>query len=294
MNASKWHRTPILLAAALGAAATALAACGGSSTAPPVGAPPASRHTAVERAATLNWLAMTNQMWTKDNFAALDRVTVGEARTIYRTEQRHAAGDASPSGRTPFRLTGLSITVPCHGWSESGDTASAASGPGAAEASGAGSVFVAYGDTDVFTLGQSMRPEAMVFEQGGGAWKLAAVVNGASGGRAPVACPVRCRSGPGRRRGAGPADYPAALARALDHAATGVAETARVAAPFAVNSFFAGPGLDQRPVRPREQQGPGGRRPAGPAVYPGPRPGPRPAPGGRARILAGRGLFPDH
>ena len=63
MNASTWHRTPILLAAALGAAVTAVTACG-SSAAPPVGAPPASRHTAVERAATLNWLTMTNQMWT--------------------------------------------------------------------------------------------------------------------------------------------------------------------------------------------------------------------------------------
>ena len=241
MNASKWHRTPILLTVALGAAATAVTACG-SSTSPPVGAPPASRHTAVERAATLNWLAMTNQMWTRDSFAALDRVTVGEARTVYRAEQRHAAGEASPSGRTPFRLTGLSITVPCHGWSEAGDTASAASGPGAAEASGAGSVFVAYGDTDVFTLGQSMRPEAMVFQQAGGAWKLAAVVNGSSGGG--PRWPALCAAGTGRGGAAvlAPADYPAALARALDHAATGVAETAQTAAPFAVNSFFAGPG----------------------------------------------------
>jgi hypothetical protein len=168
-------------------------------------------------------------------------VTVGEARTIYRTEQRHAAGDASPSGRTPFRLTGLSITVPCHGWSEAGDTVPAASGPGAAEASGAGSVFVAYGDTDVFTLGQSMRPEAMVFQQAGGAWKLAAVVNGSSGGGSRW--PALCSSGTGQDPAAvlAPADYPVALARALDHAVTGVAETTRSAAPFAVNSFFAGP-----------------------------------------------------
>ena len=241
MNASAWRRTPILLAAALGAAVTAVTACG-SSAAPPVGAPPASRPTAVERAATLNWLTMTNQMWTKDNFAALDRVTVGEARTVYRTERRHAAGDASPSGRTPFRLTGLSITVPCHGWSEAGDTGTAVSGPGAAEASGAGSVFVAYGDTDVFTLGQSMRPEAMVFEQAGGAWKLAMVVNGASGSGGPR-WPALCPAGTDQAAAAvlAPADYPTTLARALDHAATGVAETARAAGPFAVNSFFAGP-----------------------------------------------------
>ena len=214
MNASKGHRTPVLLTAALAAAAAAITACGGSAAAPPVGAPPASRHTAVEQAATLNWLAVTNQMWTRDNFAALDQVTMGEARTIYRSEQRHTAGHASPSGRTPFRLTGLSITVPCHGFSESGDAGSAASGRGAAEPSGAGSVFVAYGDTDVFTLGQSMRPEAMVFEQAGGAWKLAAVVNGSSGGGARW--PALCPAGTGRDPAAvlAPADYPETLARA--------------------------------------------------------------------------------
>ena len=38
MNASKWHRTPILLAAALGAAATALTACGSSAGRPGGGA----------------------------------------------------------------------------------------------------------------------------------------------------------------------------------------------------------------------------------------------------------------
>jgi hypothetical protein len=240
MNASKGHRAPVLLAAALGAAATAITACGASSTVPPVGAPPASRHTAVERAATMNWLAMTSQMWTKDNFAPLDQVTTGEARTVYLTEKRQAAGDPRPSGRTSFRLSGLSITVPCHGFSESG--ASGTGGPGAAEPSGAGSVFVAYGDTDVFTLGQSMRPEAMVFEQAGGAWKLAMVVNGSSGSGGPR-WPALCPAGTDQAAAAvlAPADYPATLARALDHAATGVAETARAAGPFAVNSFFAGP-----------------------------------------------------
>jgi hypothetical protein len=39
-----------------------------------------------------------------------------------------------------------------------------------------------------------------------------------------------------------PADYVAALARTLDRAATGATETAAAAAPFAVNSFFTGPG----------------------------------------------------
>ncbi len=152
------------------------------------------------------------------------------------------AGEASLSGRTPLRLSDLSITVPCHGFSESDSPGSAADGPGAAVPSGAGSVFVAYGDTDVFTLGQSMRPEAMVFEQAGGAWKLAAVVNGSSGGGGPR-WPALCAAGadPAAAAVLAPADYPAALARALDHAAAGTAETARAAAPFAVNSFFAGP-----------------------------------------------------
>jgi hypothetical protein len=238
MNASHGRRTSLLLTATLVAVTVAAAGCAGSAAPPPVGAPPASQHTAGERVATLNWLAKTSQMWTKGNFAALDQVTTGEARTVYLTEKRQAAGDPGPSGRTPFKLSGLSITVPCHGFSET-----TVSGPGAAGSGGAGSVFVAYGDTDVFTLGQSMRPEAMVFEQAAGVWKLAAVVNGSSGGTGPR-WPALCRAGAGQGAATvlAPADYQAALARALDHAATGVAETARAAAPFAVNSFFAGPG----------------------------------------------------
>ena len=236
---------------------------------------------------------MTNQMWTIDNFAALDRVTVGEARTIYRTEQRHTAGDASPPGRTPFRLTGLSITVPCHGWSEAGDAGSAASGPGAAGASGAGSVFVAYGDTDVFTLGQSMRPEAMVFEQAGGAWKLAAVVNGSPGGGGPR-WPALCarRNGPARRRGAGTRGLPGGAGPGAGSRRDRHGRDGPDGGAFRGELLLRGPGLDQRPVRPREQQGPGGRRHAGPAVYPGPRPGARPAPGGRAADTGWSGSSP--
>ena len=58
-----------LLAAIVAASAVAAAACGGG-RAPAVGAPPASRHTAAERAATLNWLAKTNQIWTRNDFSA--------------------------------------------------------------------------------------------------------------------------------------------------------------------------------------------------------------------------------
>ena len=223
MNASKRRRASILITATLGAAAVAVTACGGGSAAPTVGAPPASQHTAAERAATLNWLAKTNQMWTRDDFAALSQVTTGEARTVYLTEQRKAVHDPGPSGRTAFRLTGLSITVPC--------------------GRHPGLVFVAYGDTDVFTLGQSMRPEAMVFQRAGRTWRLAAVVNGSPGSAQPR-WPALCRDGadPAATAVLAPADYGPALARVLDHAATGATETAQAAAPFAVNSFFAGPG----------------------------------------------------
>ena len=108
---------------------------------------------------------------------------------------------------------------------------------------GAESTFVAYGDTNVFTLGQSMQPVAMVFRRVGRAWKLAAIVNQSSGSGHP-AWPALCRAGTGT---AAPADlvpsyYAAALARTLDHAATGATETAAAASPFAVNSFFTGPG----------------------------------------------------
>jgi hypothetical protein len=225
MNIRTRGGASFLLTTTLAAVAVATAGCGGSNGAPPVGAPPASQHAAAERAATVNWLAKTNQMWTRDDFAAVDRVTTGEARAIYRAEQRQAAGDPSPSGRAP--LTGLSITVPCQGGTGSG---------------GAGSVFVAYGDTDVFTLGQSVRPEAMVFQRADGTWKLAAVVNGSSGNSQPR-WPALCRDGvdPAAVPVLAPADYGATLARVLDHASTGAAETAQAAAPFAVNSFFAGP-----------------------------------------------------
>jgi hypothetical protein len=227
MNIRTRGGASFLLTTTVAAVAVATAGCGGSNGAPPVNAPPASQHTAAARAATMNWLAKTNRMWTRDDFAAVNQVTTGEARAVYVAEQRQAAGDPSPSGRTPFQLTGLSITVPCYGGTGSG---------------GAGPVFVAYGDTDVFTLGQSVRPEAMVFQRAGGTWKLAAVVNGSSGHSQPR-WPVLCRGGadPAAAAVLAPVDYRATLARVLDHASTGAAETAQAAAPFAVNSFFTGP-----------------------------------------------------
>jgi hypothetical protein len=221
MNASRRGRIPALLATVLTASAVATAACSGGGAAPAVNAPPASGHTAAEQAATLNWLAKTNLMWINGDYSALSQVTTGEARAAYVTEEPHNADVVVPSGRTPFQLTGLSITVPCH------------RGPETA--------FVAYGDTDAFTLGQSVQPVAMVFQRIGEAWKLATVVNQPSG---RSGWPALCRAGAGATAPAvlAPAEYEATLTRILDHASTGVAEAAADAAPFAVNSFFSGPG----------------------------------------------------
>ncbi len=222
MNATGRRWTTPLAAVIVTGVAIAAAACGGGGV-PAVGAPPASRHAATERAATLNWLAKTNQIWTRNDFAPLDQVTTGEARAAYLAQENQTRSDPGPPGRVPFRLASVSITVPCH--------------------HGAAATFVAYGDTNVFTLGQSMQPVALVFQRIGSTWKLAAIVNQPSSPGQPV-WPALCRTGAGTTAPAvlAPADYAAALARALDHAATGARETAAAAAPFAVNSFFAGPG----------------------------------------------------
>src|ERR1700689_3703060 len=114
MNANRRRWTAPLVTATLAASSKAAAACG-SGAAPAVGAPPASRHTTAERAATLNWLAKTNQMWEKDEFSALNQVTTGEARSAYLAQINANRTDPGPSGRGPlFRLTSVSITVPCH------------------------------------------------------------------------------------------------------------------------------------------------------------------------------------
>lgn len=219
MNVTGRHTTTLLLAATVVATA---AACGGGAT-PAVGAPPASRHITAERAATLNWLAKTNVIWTRNDFSPLEQVTTGAARTAYLAQERATTSDPAPGSRTPFQLTSLSITVPCH--------------------LGAEATFVAYVDTDVFTLGQSMQSVALVFQRSSRAWKLAAVVNQPSGS-GHAAWPALCRAGAGTSAPAvlPPADYSATLSRALDHAATGVPQTAAAAAPFTLRPFFAGPG----------------------------------------------------
>ena len=92
---------------------------------------------------------------------------------------------------------------------------------------------------DVVTLGQGLQPVAMVFEQVGSVWKLAAIVQRPSGSSP---WPALCRQGTAATAPAvlAPGGYAPDLARALNHAATGAPETAAAAAPFAVNSFFSG------------------------------------------------------
>jgi hypothetical protein len=218
VNASR-KRSASLLFALLAGVGLTTAACGGRADSAAVNAPPASPHTAAEKAATLSWLDRTNQMWTAGDFAALNRVTTGEMRTIYQVEQQQATLPTN-ANRQPFQLTGLSVTVPCQ--------------------AGNDAIFVAYADTDVFTLGQGMQPYAMVFQRTGGSWKLAAAVQYPSGG---AGWPTLCSQGTAITAPAvlAPDRYAVDLARVLDHAAMGMHETAAAVAPFVANSFFTGP-----------------------------------------------------
>ena len=202
----------------LGAAVSLAAVASVAVTACSAPASPAPAHRTEQQAAVLNWLARTNAMWTRNDFAALDEITTAEMRTIYLAEQRQASLPSNAS-RQPFQLTGLSITIPCQ--------------------SGRPGVFVAYGDTDVFDLGPAMQPMAMVFERADGRWKLAAAVN-----RPARGWPALCTEGkpPSVPPALAAADYAPELALVLTHATIGRAETAATAAPFAVNDFFAGSG----------------------------------------------------
>ena len=208
------------LAAALAGSTTiglTLAACGQAGPAA-VSRPPSSAQTA-EQAAVTNWLVKTNQMWTSNDFAALDQVTTGQMRTIYLSEQRQARLPANAS-RMAFQLTGLSIKIPCH--------------------TGSPAVFVAYADTDVFDLGTGTQSAAMLFQRTGGRWKLATAVTHPAGS----AWPALCTKGtpPVTPPVLAPGSYIPALARVLTSAATGAAQTVSMASPFTVNGFLSGPG----------------------------------------------------
>jgi hypothetical protein len=210
-----WRLLP--LTAVLAGIGLAVTGCGSAGPAP-VNPPPASAHTAAERAAVMNWLLRTDRMWTNSDFVGLDQVTTGQMRTIYLSEQRQASLPSN-ADRQSFLLTDLSITTPCH--------------------TGPATVFVAYADTNVTDLYQSVQPVALVFERTGGAWKLATAVNRPSSG-----WPALCTQGtpPTTPAVLPPGSYVPALARVLNGAATGAAQTAQTASPFAVNDFLAGSG----------------------------------------------------
>jgi hypothetical protein len=197
----------------------AVAGCGGGG-ASAVNAPPASAHTAAEQAAVTSWFVQTNQMLTKNDFRAVDRVTTGQMRTVFLAEEQQASLPEN-ADRVAFQLTGLSITVPCH--------------------TGSPTVFVAYADTDVFDLGSSVQSVAMVFERVGGLWKLASAVNHSGGSSG---WPALCTQGtpPAAAAVLAPGSYTSDLARVLTRADSGAAQTAQTASPFAVNDFLAGPG----------------------------------------------------
>ena len=210
--------TAVLAAIGVTGIGLTVAGCGGGGS-PSVNPPPASTHTAAEQAAVTNWLVQTNQMWSDDDFAAVEQVTTGQMRSIYLAEESQASLPKN-ADRVGFQLTGLSITIPCH-----------TGNPGA---------FVAYGDTNVFDLGAGMQSVAMVFERAGGRWKLATAVNRPDGAGWPALCTQGTPP-------AGPAvlaagRYAPDLARVLTSAMTGTAQTTRTAAPFAVNDFLAGSG----------------------------------------------------
>ena len=209
--------TTVLAAMGVAGIGLAVAGCGGGGS-PAVNPPPASTHTAAEQAAVTNWLVQTNQMWAYDDFAAVDRVTTGQMRTIYLAEESQASPPKNVD-RIQFQLTGLSITIPCH--------------------TGSPAVFVAYGDTNVFDLGTGMQSVAMVFERADGRWKLAAAINHPAG-----SWPALCTRGtpPTAPDVLAPGRYASVLSRVLTSAASGASQTTQMASPFAVNDFLAGPG----------------------------------------------------
>jgi hypothetical protein len=194
-------RRSLPLTAALAGMATiglTLAACGEAGPQRP--APPAWPGP-LNRPPVTNWLVKTNQMWTSNDFAALDQVTTGQMRTIYRSEQRQASLPANAS-RMAFQLTGLSITVPCH--------------------TGSPAIFVAYADKDVFDLWTGVQHVAMVFQRG----RPVATGHGRHPSRRlGLASPVHYRNASRHPACARTQQLHPDLARVLTRAAAGAAQT---------------------------------------------------------------------
>jgi hypothetical protein len=218
MNAAMFRRRTAALSAVLVTGTILLAGCASTSQSDPtVSAPSSSSDTAVEWAATMTWFAATNVMWTKHDFAAVDEVTTGAMRTIYEHEASVSNG---PVSRKKLSLDDLSITIPCQNSSPS--------------------VFVAYARTDVFTLGGGVQSAALLFQQQGPTFKLAAAITHLDGTSWPALRQQSCPTVGDLRLD--PPAYDSTLASVLSIAATGHMPTAAQAHPIAVNSFLYGSG----------------------------------------------------
>jgi hypothetical protein len=237
MIAIKCQRVAVPLTAILAVAVVLLAGC--ASTPPSdavVRQPSSSAGTADQRAATMAWFDATNSMWTRHDFNAVDNVTIGAMRTIY---QHEATTTDGATGRKKLTLNDLSITIPCQTTSPS--------------------VFVAYARTNVFTLGDGVQSAAMVFQQDGPTWKLAAAITHLDGPSWPALCQQSCPTVADAKLA--PYAFDSTLAGVLSNAATGRTPTAAQGHPFAVNSFLSGTGSvsDQSATSLRDEQNAGDR-----------------------------------
>ena len=205
----------------------AVTGCGGGG-ASAVNAPPASAHTAAERAAVTSWFVQTNQMLDQER---LPRRQPGHHRPdAHRLPDRRTAGRPANADRMALQLSGLSIIVPCH--------------------TGSPTVFVAYADTDVFDLGSSVQSVAMVFERAAacGSWpRPSTTLTAVQAGR-------RCAR-KGRPRWRRPCSRPESLHLRPGAGADPRRERHRAdhppASPFAVNDFLRPPARSPRCPPPR-------------------------------------------
>lgn len=193
-------------------------ACGSASSAGSAAPPRAQPPTAAQAdAAVQTWFAATNQMVTAHDFSQLDSVTTGAMTDAYRNARDAVATQPTSSPAKPFVLKNLTVVVPCQG-----------TGP---------ADFVAYADTDVFSLGTSVDSHAMVFVKSGGRFKLAATVSHPPGS---PPWPRLCRPGTApsalalvlRPNGVG-----ASLAQAFNRNIVAPTGDSAAVAPFVLNQF---------------------------------------------------------
>lgn len=136
-----------------------------------------------------------------------------------------------------FTLDHLSVVLPC-----------------ASTPSGA---FLAFADTDVFNLGSSTSPVAMVFVPQGGGYKLAAFVQQDN---VPGSWPTICTTKEATPDASiNPSQLPAELAAALARDAVARPKDAAAVAPFALNGYtdiYASQQLDAKDLATGESEAP--------------------------------------